>query len=102
MGNAWIRDAGIITLIAVTSILIILPVQLLLCFKVKKRFLRLLPPLVLTAATVFFLIMMRMATDWSAIGYAILGVFSGVLLISSGIAWGIWSIIKLIKRKKNS
>ena len=98
MGDVWIRDIEITTLIAASSVLIVLPVQLLLCFKVKKLFVRLLPPLVLAATTVFLFILMRMKTDWDAIGYAILGVFSGVLLVFSGIAWGIWAIVKLIKK----
>ena len=100
MGDIWIRDIEITTLIAVSSILIVLPIQLLLCFKVKKLLLRLLPSLVLTATTVFLFIMMRTATDWNAIGYAILGVFSGVLLIFSGLAWGIWAIVIAIKKRK--
>lgn len=100
MGDVWIRDIEITTLIAISSVLIVLPIQLLLCFKVKKLVLRLLPSLVLTATTVFLFIRMRMATDWDAIGYAILGVFSGVLLVFSGIAWGVWAIIKLVKKKK--
>ena len=102
MGDVWIGDIEITTLIAVCSVLIVLPIQLLLCFMVKKLFLRLLPSLILTATSVFFFIMMRLATDWDAVGYAILGVFSGVLLLFSGIAWGIWAIINLIKKKKCS
>ena len=87
-------------LIAVSSILLVLAIQLLLCFKVKNLFFRLLPSFVLTASTIFLFIMMRITTDWGAIGYAILFVFSGVLLVFSGIAWGIWAIIKLIKKRK--
>ena len=100
MGDIWIRDIEITTLIAVSSVLIVLPVQLLLCFKVKKLFLRLLPSFVLTATTIFLFIMMRITTDWDAIGYAILFVFSGVLLIFCGIAWGVWAIVKFIKKRK--
>ena len=44
--------------------------------------------------------MIRVTTDWDAFGYAILFVFSVVLLIFSGIAWGVWAIIKLIKKRK--
>ena len=100
MGDVWIRDIEITTLIAVSSILMVLPIQLLLCFKVKKLFFRLLPSFVLTATTIFLFILMRITTDWDAIGYAILFVFSGVLLMFSGIAWGVWAIVKLIKKRK--
>lgn len=101
MLDASIRDIDITTLIAVSSILIVFPVQLLLCFKAKKLLLRLLPSLLLTITTVFLFIMMRTTTDWDAVGYAILFIFSAVLLIFSGIAWSVWAIIKLIKKKKS-
>ena len=55
MGDIWIRDLDFTTLIAVFSVLIVLPIQLLLCFKAKKLFLKLLPLFILTATTVFFL-----------------------------------------------
>lgn len=100
MGDVWIRDIEITTLIAISAVLIVLPIQLLLCFKVKKRLLRLLPSIVLTGTTIFLFVMMRTAKDWDAIGYAILGVFSGVLLVFSGLAWGIWAIVAAIKKKK--
>lgn len=90
-------------LITVSLILLtVLAIQLLLCFKVKILFFRLLPSFVLTASTIIFFTMMRLATDWDAIGYAILFVFSGVLLIFSGIAWVIWAIVKLIKKRKGN
>lgn len=100
MGDVWIREM-ISTLIAAVSALTVISVQFLLCFKAKKLFLRLLPSLVLTATTVYFFLMMRIATDWDAIGYAILGVFSAVLLVFSGIAWVVWAIAKLIRKKKH-
>ena len=99
MGDMWIRDIEVTTLIAITSVLVVLPIQLLLCFKVKPVFLRLLPTILLTATTVFLFAMMTTSRDWDAIGYAVLGVFSGVLLIFSGIGWGIWAIVRCIKKK---
>lgn len=101
MGDMWIRDIEITTLIAITSVLVVLPIQLLLCFKVKPVFLRLLPSILLTATTILLFTMMATSRDWDAIGYAVLGVFSGVLLIFSGIGWGIWAIVRCIRKKKN-
>lgn len=101
MGDMWIRDIEITTLIAITSVLVVLPIQLLLCFKVKPVFLRLLPSILLTATTILLFTMMATSRDWDAIGYAVLGVFSGVLLIFSGIGWGIWVIARCIRKKKN-
>ena len=101
MGDIWIRDIEITTLIAVASVFVVLPVQLLLCFKAKSVFLRLLPAILLTATTVFLFVMMTAAKDWDALGYAILGAFSGVLLLFSGIGWGIWATVKWPRSKKN-
>ena len=101
MGEMWIRDIEVTTLIAITSVLVVLPIQLLLCFKVKPVFLRLLPSILLTGTTILLFAMMAASRDWDAIGYAVLGVFSGVLLIFSGIGWGIWAIVRCIRKKKN-
>ena len=101
MGDMWIRDIEITTLIAITSVLVVLPIQLLFCFKVKPVFLRLLPSILLTATTILLFTMMATSRDWDAIGYAVLGVFSGVLLIFSGIGWGIWVIVRCIRKTKN-
>ena len=96
----WIRDVEITSLIAISSVLVVLPIQLLLCFKVKPVFLRLLPTILLTATTVFLFAMMTTSRDWDAIGYAVLGALSGVMLIFSGIGWGIWVIVRCIKKRR--
>jgi len=101
MGDMWIRDIEITSLIAISSVLVVLPIQLLLCFKVKSVFLRLLPSILLTVTTIFLFTMMTTSRDWDALGYAVLGVLSGVLLIFSGIGWGIWAIVRCIRKKKN-
>ena len=95
-----LRDIDITTVIIVASVLIAFPIQLLLCFKVKTLFLRLTPSLVLVTASASFFILMKVATDWSAIGYAVLFVLSGVLLASCGLAWGIWAVVSLIKKER--
>ena len=100
MFDLWIRDIEITALIALSAVLLVLPVQLLLCFKAKKRTVKLLPTAISAAAVLLFLGLMITATDWNAVGYVIFAVFSGVLLLFSGIGWGIWAIAKLVKQKK--
>ena len=94
------RDISYNTLIAICSFSVVLPIQLLLCFEVKKFLLKLLPSILLTATSVFLFIKMRITTGWDAFGYALIFMFSIILLIFSGIAWGIWAIINLIKNKR--
>ena len=43
---------------------------------------------------------MYSAEEWDAIGYALLGVFSGVMLIVAGIAWCIWAVVRAINKRK--
>ena len=99
MGDG-IRDIEIIAIIAAFAVFVILPIQLFLCFRAKKLLFKFLPPSILAATTVFFFVMMRTTTDWNAIGYAVLFIFSCVLLLFSGVGFGIWAITKLIKKKR--
>ena len=100
MGDVWIGNIEFTTFIAICSVLIVLPMQLLLCFKVKNTFIRLLPSILLTLTTIVLFCLMCSAEEWDAIGYALLGVFSGVMLTVAGIAWGIWAIVRIIRKRK--
>ena len=94
----WTRDAGLIASFVAVAVLVVLPIQLLLCFRAKKRYIKLLPVIVLTLAVTVLYVMAITARDWSGFAYIILAAFAGVLLIFSGLAWGIWAIVKLVKK----
>jgi len=94
------RDAGIVALFVELGVLIILPIQLLLCFRAKKLRIILLPAVVLALAVVVLYIMAITARDWSGFAYIIFAAFAAVLLIFSGIAWGIWAIVNLVKKNR--
>lgn len=100
MLDLLVRDTEIVLLIAAAAVLIILPAQLTLCFKAKRLFIKLIPSVLLAVATFALYVMAITAKDWSGFVYIIFAIAAGVLLIFSGIAWGIWAIIKLIKRTK--
>ena len=100
MFDLWSRDTEIMLLLAVSSICIILPIQLVLCFRANRFLVKLLPAILLTVITVVFYAMTLVTTDWSAFAYGILAIFAEVLLFFSAVAWGIWGIIKLIQRRK--
>lgn len=99
MMDLWLRDTWIMAATAAAAVLVVLPVQLLLCFKAKKLLFKLLPAILLAASVVVFCAMMVFARDWSALLYVILAFFSGVLLLFCGIAWGIWAIARLLKKE---
>ena len=92
-------SAGLGLLLAACAVLVVLPVQLVLCFRAKKLFVKLLPTAVLAAGMVTFYLMALTARSWVAFVYLIIAAFAGVWFIFGGIAWGIWSMIKWIKQK---
>ena len=97
MFDAFARDLGIIAVLGAVG-LIVIAVQLVLCFKAKKLIIKLLPSILLVAAVIVFYAMIFIIQDRAAIGFGILAVFAEVLLFFDVIAWVIWGIIKLIKR----
>ena len=98
--DIWIDDIELIRVVLVLSAVIFLLIQLLLCFKVKNKVIRLLPVFLLSIFTIFFVAMAATATDWENLGYIFPAVFIGIMWLICGMAWGIWAIIKLIKKKK--
>ena len=92
-------DELISALTTVGSVLIVLVVQFLLCFKVINLLLKLLPLILLTASTALLFTLMYTVNDLSAIGYLVLFIFSGALLCVDGLVWGIYAITKLIRKK---
>ena len=100
MFDTWIGEVDSTTLFVTAAVLVVFPVQLLLCFKSKKLRVKLLPSIFLIVAVIFFFAMMFVAQDWDAVGYAILGALSGALLVISGIAWAVWAIVIGVRKRK--
>ncbi len=101
MFDVWIGDTELTTLVLIFSIIVVLPIQLLLCFKIKSLFVRLLPIIVFTTFTIIFVIMSFNIDVVYGLGYTFLASFSGFMLFMSGISWGIWAITKSVKKRKN-
>ena len=99
MFDAWTGDIELTNLVLWFSILIFLPIQLLLCFKAKRRVFRLLPVTLLCAATLFFVAQAAASTGWDSLGYALFGIFTGLMLLMCGIGWGIWAAANFLKKK---
>ena len=102
MFDVWIGDIELIKTVLVLSVGILLLIQLLLCFKVKNKIIRLLPVTLLSIVTIFFVAMASTATDWENLGYIFPAIFIGFMWIGCCMAWGIWAIIKLVKKKKGN
>lgn len=102
MFDIWIGDIELIKTVLVLSVAVLLLIQLLLCFKVKNKVIRLLPVILLSIVTIFFIAMASTATDWENLGYIFPAIFIGFMWLACDTAWGIWVIIKLIKKKKGN
>ena len=87
--------------IFIVSAIVFLATQLLLCFKGKCIWLKLIPVFLSVTAIIVFVILTACLEGWDAVGTLVLALFSAYLLAVSICGWGIWGIVFLIlKRKK--
>ena len=99
MFDVWAGDIELTATVLIFFVVVFLPVQLLLCFKVKSRVIRLLPVIVLAVLTVFFVVKSVTNTDWEAFGNIFLAVYSGLMLLMCGVGWGIWAVSRFVRKK---
>ena len=95
LGGFNIRT-DLFVLIAAVFVLLI---QLLMCFKVKPFYIRILPAMLFSGVSAIFLLMAAISEDWDAFGFIFLSICSAALLLPCAIAWAIWKVIEKIKRK---
>ncbi len=82
---------AIITFVSVISTLIL---QLMLCFKVKRIIIKLLPIALLIVSTITFSICSASINGWDGWGYLFFALLSFGLIFVCGIGWGVWAFIK--------
>ena len=99
MFDVYWGDTNLAVLTLVLSVAVALPVQLLLCFKVKSRAIRLLPAVLLVILIVVFLILAVSIPDLGAVGYVFLAIYAGFMLFMCGLGWGIWAFITSRNRR---
>ena len=75
---------------------VMLAVQLLLCLKVKRVWIRLIPTVLSVLATVGLIVMMTQSDGWDVLGYLLLVICSFALVGACAVAWIIWAIIRII------
>lgn len=78
----------------------VLAVQLLLCFKGKRKVVRLIPVFVFLLLTVASLVMVYALDSWSSLGFFLLAVGMAALLGVCCLGWIIFGITALIKKRK--
>lgn len=101
MFDMWLGDIELTRLIIIVSVVSLLPVQLLLCFRVKNLAIRLTPVIILSSLMALFIVLWLSATGWDGLFYAFFAFFSGFLIFMCGIGWAIWAVVHGLKKKRN-
>lgn len=97
----WAGDMNLSVLVWIAALVVVLPVQLLLCFKAKSRTVRLFPVTLLGALAVIFLLLALAATGWEGAGYLFFAIYAALMMLMCGAGWGIWAIVYSIKKRKS-
>ena len=74
--------------------IIVILFQTFLCFKAKKKTVRLIPISLSLTLTIVFVALGFVFDGWDAVGFFFLAICSAMLLLGSGIGWGVWAIIR--------
>lgn len=102
MFDIWIGDVELTELIIYIAALIMIPVQVFLCLKVKKLMIRLLPMILFLGLTISFIRIAQLYEGWDGFGYVVLAMCTMILLAGSVIGWIIgiiWMIVKKVRMK---
>ena len=98
MFDIYIGEIELTEVIIFSSVLIMIPLQLFLCFKVRNLLIKLLPIITFLILIISFFCMSQFAEGWDGLGYIILAMFAGILLVACVFAWIIWFVVKRIKK----
>ena len=79
---------------------VLLVVQLLLCFKVKNKFIRLIPVYLFSLLTAVFGILAIVFDEWDRVAFVLLAACAAFLLLICGAGWALWRFVKRIRQKK--
>ncbi len=101
MLDIWIGSINLGPILLVFTFAVILPIQLVLCQKAKSILVRLIPIMLLTSLAVAALVASSFCLGWDGLLYVGCAINLAVMVIVCGIGWGVWSIIRSVKKKRN-
>ena len=101
MFDIWLGDIELTTLTIMVSIVILLPVQLLLCFKVKSLVIRFIPIIILSVLLALFIVLWLSTPGWDGLFYAFLAIFVGFMMFVCGSGCAIWAVVHRLKKKRS-
>ena len=100
MFDMWWGDFNLLFAVPLVSAPFLLSLQLLLCFKVESLFVRLFPMGLLAAAGGWFCILALNDYGWDGLGYTILAIAVGFMLLVCAFGWGIWAVCLWCRKRK--
>lgn len=100
MFDIWWGDINLGIWVPVLSGFILLPLQVLLCLRVKSWFLRLFPVGFLGVSGGWFFFLYLYVPGWDSLGYGIFAIGAAIMLFMCALGWGIWGL-SLWHRKRH-
>lgn len=100
MFDVYLGDTNLTVLMIIVSAVLFLPVQLLLCFRAKRRTLRLLPIIILFITAAVFILMTLPATGWTGLYYILFAIYAAMALFMCGLGWAIWFMASRLHKRK--
>ena len=94
MFDAHIGGINLTGFIIIFSMVVVLPSQILLCFKVNSLFLRLVPIILSILLIMFSVVMYFVSTGWDLLIYILFGIYGVGLAFISAVGWGVSKVIK--------
>ena len=98
MFDIWLGSINFTWLMIGVSFILILPIQLLLCFRVKSLTLRLLPIGLSVALCCIFLILALTFPGWYGLLFAMFTIYSAGMVFLCAMGWGIWKLVQILKK----
>ena len=91
--ESWYLEIDYPTIVVIVSVMATLILQLLLCFKAKKIFIKLIPIALLMVSSIVLYICSVTINGWDGLGYLFFALLSFSLILVCGLGWGAWAII---------
>lgn len=92
--RSFIPSISIPTIVVCLTSILVITAQLLLCFKGKRLWVKLIPSGAMLVSALAFAVMAQMVDGWDGVGYLFFFLLSVWLLLLTGICWIIWAVIR--------
>ncbi len=96
--RSFIPSISIPTFVVYLTSILVITAQLLLCFKGKRLWIKLIPNVAMLVSSIAFAVMAQMADGWDGFGYLFFFLLSVWLLALTGFCWFLWAVIRKGKK----